>query len=448
MDIMSDTSENVEKLEDTASVDDKRKQYISGGLSGLVNLGNTCYMNSALQCLFATDLLLSYFKFGIYKNDLKHGVALSLANKIRKELKMNKNEIVHVKIKDIRKQFKNSITYKLRKLFIVAWSVNCKIKPIIFRSKLCELKPLFRGYEQHDSQEFLNELLDIIHEESKTHVIVEYKDLPKNIEDVVEKCKSFENMYASTNDESEKLLLAKKYDSFKKNNINEYVIMKAINNWTEYIQNNHSIIIDVFTGMYLNDIQCTECNTTSFKFEPFNTITLPIPNKFGDLTLYDCLDNSTIQQTLTDDNKYNCVSCSKKVNAIQKITYWELPNRLIICFKRFDNLLRKNDRTIKFPITNLDMNKYVSNYLNDNNYIYDLYGVVHHSGHTIKGGHYKAYTKNVLNNSWYVFDDANVMHIDTERLESIITNGAYILFYKKRGDMNFTKGFSDDDFDI
>ncbi|KAA6378138.1 MAG: hypothetical protein EZS28_026335 [Streblomastix strix] len=40
------------------------------GLVGLVNLGNTCYMNSALQCLLHTPLLASFFLSGKYKQEI------------------------------------------------------------------------------------------------------------------------------------------------------------------------------------------------------------------------------------------------------------------------------------------------------------------------------------------------------------------------------------------
>ena len=53
---------------------------------GLNNLGNTCFMNSALQCILHIEPLTSYFLGGVYMNDLneksptKGAVATSFAH--------------------------------------------------------------------------------------------------------------------------------------------------------------------------------------------------------------------------------------------------------------------------------------------------------------------------------------------------------------------------------
>ena len=67
------------------------------GLSGLSNLGNTCYMNSTLQCLFATDVLNSYLKSKRFKYDLKHGIVNIEVDKYKYLLKSNQ----HISLDDL-----------------------------------------------------------------------------------------------------------------------------------------------------------------------------------------------------------------------------------------------------------------------------------------------------------------------------------------------------------
>ncbi|EEP81375.1 conserved hypothetical protein [Uncinocarpus reesii 1704] len=62
--------------------------------------------------------------------------------------------------------------------------------------------------------------------------------------------------------------------------------------------------------------------------------------------------------------------------------------------------------------------------------MYDLIGVDNHFG-TLGGGHYTASAKSFVDGNWYEFNDS---HVSRKGLNSIVTNHAYLLFYRRRSD--------------
>ncbi|XP_057784693.1 ubiquitin carboxyl-terminal hydrolase 8-like [Salvia miltiorrhiza] len=108
------------------------------GLTGLYNLGNTCFMNSAVQCLVHTPKLVDYF-LGNFRKDLNYENPLGMNGKLA------------IAFGDL-----------LRKL----WAPEATpVAPKMFKSTISSFAPQFSGYNQHDSQEFLSFLLDGLHED-------------------------------------------------------------------------------------------------------------------------------------------------------------------------------------------------------------------------------------------------------------------------------------------
>ncbi|XP_043937058.1 ubiquitin carboxyl-terminal hydrolase 2 isoform X2 [Protopterus annectens] len=107
------------------------------GLVGLRNLGNTCFMNSILQCLSNTRELRDYCLQGTYRKDLNY----SRSN--------------------------TALMEEFAKLLQTIWtsSSNDVVSPSEFKTQIQKYAPRFVGYNQQDAQEFLRFLLDGLHNE-------------------------------------------------------------------------------------------------------------------------------------------------------------------------------------------------------------------------------------------------------------------------------------------
>lgn len=117
--------------------DDTKK--VKNGLTGLRNLGNTCYMNSGLQCLFNTIPLIKYINKSIYIKDINKHNPLGTQGKLILEF-----------------------AFLLKNY----WYENISsLVPTRFKQVLSNFASQFSGSGQHDSQEFLSFLIDGLHED-------------------------------------------------------------------------------------------------------------------------------------------------------------------------------------------------------------------------------------------------------------------------------------------
>ncbi|MED6267044.1 Ubiquitin carboxyl-terminal hydrolase 2 [Characodon lateralis] len=142
------------------------------GLVGLRNLGNTCFMNSILQCLSNTSELRDYCLTNIHHIELNKRTNLALMEefaKLTQRLWMSAN--------------------------------NEAVSPSEFRNQIQRFAPKFVGCNQQDAQEFLRFLLDGLHNEVNRATIwrkVSVEDIDHLADD--EKARRMWNMYLERED--------------------------------------------------------------------------------------------------------------------------------------------------------------------------------------------------------------------------------------------------------
>ena len=49
--------------------------------------------------------------------------------------------------------------------------------------------------------------------------------------------------------------------------------------WLKHLIRNESVIVDLFHGQYKSTLVCSQCQKISITFDPFMTLSLPIPGK-------------------------------------------------------------------------------------------------------------------------------------------------------------------------
>lgn len=330
----------------------KFTQYSGRGLTGLVNMGNTCFVNSCLQVLSHTYELNDFLNEKKYKNHL-----------------VQKPE--------------SKLLIEWDTLRELMWSQNCIIEPGKFIQNMQRVAKekkmdLFTDFSQNDASEFLIFIVDCFHISISRPVNMQIKGT------------------AQTNTDS---TAVKVYQMIK-----------------EKYSKDYSEIWNMFYGTHISQIisLTSPFEVLSQTPEPFFTISLPIPNNKVYPSIYDCFDNHVRGDHLTGDNGWFNEKTKKKQDVVKKISYWAFPNVLCIDIKRFDTLNKKKQTPVSFPLENLNLSKYTIGYKKDS-YVYDLYGIINHHGNAL-GGHYTSYIKNANEQWYEFNDTRVIKMNDTNKL--------------------------------
>jgi ubiquitin carboxyl-terminal hydrolase 8 len=291
------------------------------GLSGLANLGNTCFINSCMQVLSHTHELNVFLDTGTYKRKLQNKCDSALL----------------VEWDDLRKML---------------WKENCVVSPGKFIKtiqKISSIKKndLFTGYAQNDLSEFLLFVIDCFHNSIAREIKMNISGQVENDTDkTAVKCfEMIKNMYS------------KEYSEI----------------WNIFYAVHVSEIVSIETGKQL-----------SMTPEPFFMIDLPIPHDNKSPTLIDCFNLYVEGERMVGENAWYNEETKQKVDVIKKISFWSLPTVLVIDLKRFNSKNQKNQILVTFPLDDLNLSDYVIGY-KKKSYVYELYGVCNHSGGVFGG---------------------------------------------------------------
>uniref|UniRef100_H0VQH1 Ubiquitin carboxyl-terminal hydrolase n=1 Tax=Cavia porcellus TaxID=10141 RepID=H0VQH1_CAVPO len=405
----------------------RRQPAVAPGVTGLRNLGNTCYMNSILQvlshlrkfreCFLKLDPCTTEHLFAHRKARLsatepqassdraeacrRHDLCWTGGASLSRSLELIQNKEPssrHI-----------SLCHELHTLFRVMWSGRwALVSPFAMLHSVWSLIPAFRGYDQQDAQEFLCELLHKVQQELEAE--------------------------GSTR----RILIP-----FSQRKLTKQVL-KVVNT--------------IFHGQLLSQVTCISCNYKSNTIEPFWDLSLEFPERyhciekgFVPLNQTECLLTEMLakftETEALEGRIYACDQCNGKrrksnpkplvlSEARKQLMIYTLPQVLRLHLKRFRWSGRNHREKIGVHVAFeqvLTMEPYccrdMLSSLDKETFAYDLSAVVMHHGKGFGSGHYTAYCYNTEGGFWVHCNDSK---LNVCSVEEVCKTQAYILFYTQR----------------
>ena len=273
-------------------------KYAGRGLTGLANIGNSCYINSCMQLLSHTyelnDFLESFDKANINNN------------------------------------IDAVIVNEWDSLRILMWSENCTVAPHAFIKAIRHVavqkgRDMFSGFDQNDVSEFLFFIIDCLHGGINREVAMSISgNIINSVDTLATECyKMMQNMYK-----------------------NEY---------SEILNIFYGISVTQIKDFNTGEVLSRRC-------ESFSILSLSLPSTGSNTTIFDCLDLYSEDEEMVGDNAWFNDKTNHKQNIKKNLVFWNLPNVLIIDLKRFNNSNRKIQLLVTTPFDNVDFSRYVKGY--------------------------------------------------------------------------------------
>ncbi len=342
---------------------------------GIVNMGNTCYLNATLQCLRYSTPFVQYLLGEGFARD-----RMCLIN---------------------RKPMEQAFLGEYYKLMTTMVGTNGQsIRPSEVLKLLVFFNQSFLGGAQSDAQECLTTILQTLH-----------KALCLNVKITV----NVGDGESSSYDRMRKGI--KQYESHLKHD-------------------GYSVVDDIFGSQFESRLTCDRCGHIWASFDPYNLIPIEVVPKA--LTLYDCLDQFTSAEHLDGITCERCgpnTGATKQFRlwTLPKMMILQL-KRFDPMMRKLNQFIQA-PKTLN--ITKYISHPRVLSQVQDNPValqLYDLKGIICHTGQ-LQGGHYTAKCYNPGSETvlpgWYDFNDERTTRIPNEAVDQALQSPAnYILFYE------------------
>ena len=410
---------------------------------GIENFGNTCYMNSIIQCLFVLDgfrnkLMEAHLVKEIHLSK-KNYMALKprqfTHNSLTNNGQKNKNKNNGIKVVNIDSVLHNlGIKIPADRVVVGGCSDNkvhsndTRKKNALLKGPVINVDHLSLNYQaiekdldKDDSKRLyyaLKDLFEIIIENDSSTGVVSPTDLLSTLKTT--------NMLfqGGMHQDSQEFL------NFLLNSMNDH--LENLQKQEDIITTENNFIKDYFQGCLTNNIKCLKCNTVSKTYEPFFDIQIPVSKKFKNISnAFNNLIESPAKEILKGSNKFFCEKCGELQKAERVVQISKLPKFLILHLKRYEYSEKENKMVKLF-------NKMEYSLLLRNDTLkkkYELSGIVVHLGLDSSHGHYISIVKNEKL-GWLIYDDETVMAIQEQDVLKFYGNVenmscAYLLFYKE-----------------
>ncbi|KAK9937636.1 hypothetical protein M0R45_014413 [Rubus argutus] len=353
----------------------KRK---TGSPLGLRNLGNSCYLNSVLQCLTYTPPLANF----CLRN--QHSSFCDSSDAERK---------------------RDCPFCILERRIVRSLSLDLNLDaPAKIQSCLKIFAEHFRCGRQEDAHEFLRYVIDACH-----NTCLRLKKLRRNIN-------INSNANGHTNGHANGLA-----NGHANGLANGHANGKGQANGTTP---SSTVVMEIFGGALQSQVKCLSCGTESNKVDEIMDISLDVLHSNS---LKDALQRYFQSELLDGQNKYKCERCNKLVAARKQMSILQAPNVLVIQLKRFEGLFGgKIDKSIAFDEF-LVLSSFMCKTSQDPRPEYKLFGTIVHSGFSPESGHYYAYIKDAMGR-WYCCNDS---FVSLSTLQDVLSEKVYILFFSR-----------------